>query len=367
MVIEKFMPGKRAIIVVIITCIFIPLIIYCPQLIYILYPKQMHTMPDTVGTGSYDEQLGIATPEEVGIDNIVLFGVDNRTPNDSARTDSIIIATFDKSSKVIKLTSIMRDLYVPIGSTKSMERINTAYTIGGPELTLRTLNKNFGLDLKYYAVIDFTAFQYLVDKLGGIDVEIKAYEVKEINYYIKNANWSNPLFIKGSGFQHLNGQQALSFARIRKVGNGDWERIQRQRLVLKCLVEKVKQTNITKAPELLTTLVSYIHTNISLSKIISLGIAAYRFNNNIESIRIPVDGYCEDQYVNGASVLVPDIGANALFLKRFIYDMKAPTNKDVPTYMQNNFHVDDNSSTWLKPKPNIPNYSTPDIPFIEEE
>ena len=345
--IKKIKNNKKIIITVIIACILIPVIVFCSQIVYLLYFRSTPTIVNDSNTIVDNKQSGLPSPEESGIDNIVLFGVDNRTPTDHGRTDSIIIATIDKNMKVIKLTSIMRDLYVKIGDTKSLGRINGSYATGGPALALKTLNNNFGLNVKYYAVIDFNAFQDLVDELGGIDVEVKDYEVKEINYYIKSVNWSNPIFIKGAGFQHLNGQQTLSFARIRKVGNGDYERTERQRLVLKSLSEKSKQTNIVKFPQLLTTLVSYVQTNVPLSKIFSLGIIAYRFNNNIESIRIPVDGYYEGQNVGGASVLVPDISANALFLKDFIYNLGATTSS--------------------KPKPKIPNYRTPNIPLKDGE
>ncbi|HBM76383.1 MAG TPA: LytR family transcriptional regulator, partial [Clostridiaceae bacterium] len=157
--------SKKNIILIVISCILIPVIAYCSYISYLLFWRKTPTFVSSNNDTTGSEQLGLPTPEESGIDNIVLFGVDSRTPNDYGRTDSIIIATIDKNSKAIKLTSVMRDLYVKIGSTNSMSRINSAYAMGGPELALETLNNNFGLDLKYYALIDFKAFQEVVDKL----------------------------------------------------------------------------------------------------------------------------------------------------------------------------------------------------------
>ena len=359
--------SKKNIILIVISCILIPVIAYCSYISYLLFWRKTPTFVSSNNDTTGSEQLGLPTPEESGIDNIVLFGVDSRTPNDYGRTDSIIIATIDKNSKAIKLTSVMRDLYVKIGSTNSMSRINSAYAMGGPELALETLNNNFGLDLKYYALIDFKAFQEVVDKLGGVDVEVKNYEVNEINKYIAEVNGKNSTFLKKSGFQHLNGQQALSFARIRKVGNGDFERTERQRIVLKALMEKGKQIDIVKATKLIPTLASYVQTNVPASKLLSLGVTAYKFNNGMQSMRIPVEGYYGGQNVNGAAVLVPDIKANAQFVKEFIYNIKIAQVKDVPSYMQNNFHMDDTVKESSKPKPDIPDYSTPGVPLGSEE
>lgn len=357
---------KKLIISIIVACILIPVVAYSARLAYILYFRENPTFVDSNDSTEGDELTDIPDAEKSGIDNIVLFGVDNRTASDHGRTDSIIIATIDKNSKVIKLSSIMRDLYVNIGTTNSMNRVNAAYSLGGPELALKTLNRNFGLDLKYYAIIDFRGFQDLVDQVGGIDVDVKDYEVNEINFYIREVNGKNSTLLKSAGFQNLNGQQALSFARIRKVGNGDYERTERQRIVLNAIAEKAKKVNIAKLPSLMTTLASYVQTNVPMSKILGLGLAAYGFDGRIEQMRIPVDGYFAGQNVNGASVLVPDIKANAQFLKEFIYGVNLYANKDVPAYMENNFHMDDSVAS-AKPKPNIPDYSTPEISLKPEE
>lgn len=364
---KKIKIKKKHIIIAVILCVLAPIIFYCGRLVYLLYLDPTPTFVSSPQEDPSTRPAGIPDPEASGIQNIVLFGVDSRNDSDQGRTDSIIIATIDQSSQVIKLTSVMRDMYVEMGNSHDMNRINAAYSLGGPELALKTLNKNLGLDLKYYAIIDFSGFQELVDDMDGIDVNVKPNEVNEINKYILEVNGKNSTLLQKSGFQHLNGQQALSYARIRHVGDGDYERTERQRTVLTCLFQKAKEVSILKVPDLITTLASYIQTNMPLSKVLDLGLSAYKFGGGIQQMRIPVDGYYEDQNVYGAAVLVPDINANAMFVKEFIYNIKFASNKDMPAYMQNNFHMDDGENVVSKPKPNIPNYNTPQIPPKSED
>lgn len=358
---------RTLIIWAVVLCILAPIIIYGGKLVYTLYFSKTPTFVTSPENDPANRPADIPDPETSGIENIVLFGVDDRTESYHGRTDSIIIATIDKGSKVVKLTSIMRDLYVEMGNSSSMDRINAAYAYGGPELALKTLNKNFGLDLKYYAIIDFRGFQELVDKVGGIDIDVKDYEVQEINKYIREVNGKNSTLLTKAGFQHLNGQQALSYARIRYVGDGDFERTERQRRVLNCLFDEAKQISILQIPDMITTLASYVQTNMPLSKVVNLGLAAYKFDGGMQQMRIPVQGYFEGQLVHGNAVLVPDIKANAMFLKEFIYNVKVADNKDVPSYMQNNFHLDDGTVVSSKPKPNIPDYRTPEVPPKSED
>jgi LCP family protein required for cell wall assembly len=279
--------------------------------------------------------------EEKGITNILLIGVDGRENDKDARTDSIILATVDSNNKRIKLTSFMRDMYVPIPG-HGQNKINSAYFFGGPELLIKTINQAFDLNVQYYMSIDFRAFQDLVDKLGGIDLEVKDYEVDEINYYIKEANWHNPIYIKGPGYQHLNGQQALSYSRIRKVGNNDYERTERQRKVLSLLIEKARKTSFLRLPELFSAIIPYVKTNIPATKLMNLGYTAYKFGNTpVESLRIPADGMFEDMKINGASVLVPDLERNTALLDRFMFSTGGIVANNLPVYMENNFHADD--------------------------
>ncbi|KRQ87976.1 Regulatory protein MsrR [Caloramator mitchellensis] len=277
---------------------------------------------------------------EKGNYNILLIGLDKRTDNDIGRTDSIILANINADTRKIRLISFMRDMYIPIPGY-GLNRINSAYTLGGPELLMETLQKDFNIDVQYYISIDFRAFQDLVDKLGGIDVEIKDYEVNEINKYIKEVNGSKATLLQGPGYQHLNGQQALSYSRIRKVGNSDFERTERQRRVLTILIDKARSVSIFKIPELASTAINYIKTNIPTTKLMNLGYTVYKFGNTpVETIRIPVDGMFDSLMVKGMAVLVPDMEKNVTFLEKFL-SSQGIAFSNLPPYMANNFHADD--------------------------
>ncbi len=136
-----------------------------------------------------DKSLGIDESNkdlfQDGILNIALFGVDSREHDNVGRSDSIIIATIDTKHDKIKLTSLMRDSYVEVdghGKTK----LTHAYAYGGPTLALKTINENFGLDIKDYVTVNFDNLAEIIDDLGGVPINIKPYEVKEVNNYAKN-------------------------------------------------------------------------------------------------------------------------------------------------------------------------------------
>jgi LCP family protein required for cell wall assembly len=308
---------------------------YVNSKIYVPTPKNIFSTEEEKKAADY--------VEEQGITNILLVGLDGRKNDADSRTDSMIVASVDSNNKKVKLISFMRDMYVPIPG-HGQSRINSAYFLGGSELLMKTLNQDFNLSTQYYVSIDFNAFQALVDKLGGIDVEVKEYELKEINYYIKEANWSNPnnIYLKNAGYQHLNGQQALSYCRIRKVGNNDYGRTERQRRVLGLLIDKARKTSVLKLPELITTLLPYIKTDMPTSKLMSLGYTVYKFGGTkVESLRIPGDGMFDSMVIDGADVLVPNIERNVNLLDKFIFSSGSVDETNMPAYMVNNFHSKD--------------------------
>lgn len=257
---------------------------------------------------------------EEDIVNILLVGVDTRGEFEDARTDSMIIATVDPINNKVKLASLMRDMYVEIPG-RGYRKINAAFELGGIELLKKTIKYNFGLSIDKYAAIDFKGFQDLIDIMDGIEVDIKDYEVNETNKYIEEVNGSSSTLLQGPGLQKLNGQQALSYSRIRKVGNNDYERTERQRRVLSLLLAKLKDTKVTSYPKLYSTISPYIRTNIEFNSMLKLVYTVYKMNNYTpESFRIPVDNHFKDTKVSGMSVLIPELKYNAKELFKFIYN-----------------------------------------------
>ncbi|GFR35420.1 LCP family protein [Thermobrachium celere] len=322
--------------------ILIPLVIIISLALGVFYyiNDTIHVPTPKDFFSSEEERQQINFQEEQGFINILLIGIDARAEGEPARTDSIILATIDTNNKTIKLTSFMRDMYVPIPGYKP-HKINTAFFLGGPELLLKTLNQDFQVNVQYYISIDFNAFQDVIDALGGIEVEVKDYEVNEINKYIKEVNGKNSTLLTAPGYQKLNGQQALSYCRIRKVGNGDYERTERQRRVLGLLIDKVRGVSFFKLPELAKAVLPYIKTNIPTTKLMNIAYTAYKFGNTpVETARVPFDNTFEETYVNGMSVLLPDFQKNVVMLEKFLYSSSG-SSSNAPIYMVNDYHSKD--------------------------
>lgn len=239
--------------------------------------------------------------------NIAFFGLDTANPDALSRSDVIMIVSLDSKNEKVKVTSLMRDMYVMIPG-KYETRINAAYAFGGPQLALKTINTDFGLDIKDYVKIEFTGMEKLVDKLGGIKIDVRADEAPEC-------------YVSRPGLQTLNGKQALAYSRIRHVGHADYERTERQRRVLNIIFKKIKSQGLFKIPETIMAVLPYVETSLSSAKILNLALAALKFRTeNIEQYRIPVDGHYRSQKIRGMDVLVPDMEENKKLLHAFIYN-----------------------------------------------
>lgn len=241
-----------------------------------------------------NESLGIDEtklfPDDVL--NIALLGVDQREKDERGRSDSIMIVSIDKKHKKIKLSSLMRDSYVNIeghGKTK----LNHAYAYGGPQLSLKTINQTFGLNVKDYASVNFLDLAHIIDELGGVPVNVKSGEVKLVNEYIDDVSHVTGLpaeHLTKSGEQNLSGVQAVAYSRIRYVGNGDYERTQRQRTVLTGILNKINTIGITEYPGLVRKLLPYVETSLSTSDIIGIGTSVLTSGiNTIETARFPTE------------------------------------------------------------------------------
>lgn len=255
------------------------------------------------------------------VTNIALFGVDRRYKNQSSRSDSIIVVSIDGKNKAVKITSVMRDTYVKIPGRRS-NRINAAYAFGGPLLAIKTMNANFGLDIRDYVSVDFFGLEKVIDRIGGVKASVSPEEAVWLNEYLKELNYlsgNNVNYIK-AGYQLLNGRQVVAYCRIRYAGNADYERTERQRRVLNEVFKKIKAQGLIKLPGILSAFLPYIETSLSNTEIINIAVRAAGYNNDIlEQFRIPADGSFKSQRIRGMAVLVPDIAENKKRLHKFIY------------------------------------------------
>lgn len=218
----------------------------------------------------------------------------------------------------------MRDTYLEIPG-KGMNKLTHAYAYGGPELAIQTINQNFDMNIRDFISVDFYGLEAIIDTLGGIQIDVKDYEVNALNHNIEEINRitdPDSPFIQSAGLQTLNGRQAVAYARIRKVGNGDYQRTERQRAVLEQILNKTMNSGVTQYPKLLNTMLPYVETSLSKAKIVSLGLSSVISGiNEIEQYRIPADGHVYNDTINGVSYVMPNtLEDNVKLLHQFIYE-----------------------------------------------
>ncbi|MCL2007563.1 MAG: LCP family protein [Treponema sp.] len=247
--------------------------------------------------------------------NILFLGDDARLHQNRGRSDTIILISYNRDTKVINLTSFMRDTLVPISLTSTYwNRINTMYAIGGPGRTINLINNLFSLDIQRYAVVRFTGVFALVDALGGLEMYLRADEAIVLNRIF-------PEFDQVSeGVNLLNGRQVLAYSRMRVIDH-DLARTQRQRNVLRSILNKILDTNnIGDILAIATFALGRLQTNVSLDEIIAIGFELFSGSRPIvEELRIPIDGSFLPARYNGANIFVIDFEENIIALHESIY------------------------------------------------
>ena len=243
------------------------------------------------------DDLGISdtfkqTHKGTNVTNIMLFGVDNNDNStaslDEARSDAIKVISLDYSTRKVKITSLERDLvvYLP-GEYQDFGHLNWAYAFGGSKLALQTINYNFDLDIDKYVTVSFGGLELLVDLVGGVDIYVTQAEIDQT--FI-------PLYIDGpEGVYTLNGSQALSYSRIRKI-DSDFARMDRQNAVIQALIVKLKQLNPLQLMDTVTKMLPYVNTNLTANqiKVLMAEIAIFDLDN-IETYKEPA-GELADLY-----------------------------------------------------------------------
>ncbi len=250
------------------------------------------------------------------VTNVLIIGTDGRTADEAARSDTMIIASINNRTNQVSLISLMRDCYVEIPGY-SNNKLNAAYTFGGPELLMDTIEHNFGIAVEDYISLNFISVANIVDSVGGIDIEISDAEAQEINTILQaevneimGDNSLDDLLKKG-GKLHLNGKQALSYARIRYVGNADFERTERQREVIGLVMDKLKSLNPTILPKLSTSVLPDVKTNMSTAELYWLSLKVpFIIGYDRQQLRIPAENTYYGQNMDCGDSLIVDFNAN---------------------------------------------------------
>lgn len=270
--------------------------------------------------------------------NVLLLGSDARTKKESSRTDTMIICSINTNTGEVKLTSMMRDTaidFTNLGQYNGTYRLNAANFFGGPKLVMKTLNERLNLNIQYYAMVDFTTFSIVAEKLGGIEIDVSEAEMEQIN---KNAaqqyslakkagideselEATNVLLEQSGQNVHLNGRQVVAYARIRKL-DSDSQRTERQRKVLVALLGKIRQLNPTQMVEIGTTLFQYVSTNIDMNTAITVATKVLGSDmSEVPQLRLPEkDTYVQDTREGQAMLYDTNWDANAAAIYSFIYE-----------------------------------------------
>ena len=259
--------------------------------------------------------------------NVLLFGAD-KNDGTSQRSDTMIMLSIDNRHKKIKLTSFMRDLWVYIPDY-GYSKLNHAYAYGGPKLAIDTIEQNFGVGIDRYAIVDFASFKAIIDILGGIDIELSDEEIDYINWQCwknKQVQTRHELTDK-AGLVHLNGRQALWYARDRGdidegFSGSDFDRTARQRKLLRTIASDMKSASITQIVNIVNQIGPLITTNLKKTEITTLVANSLTYlSYDMVEYRIPSDGNYEAGWHYGMSTLdVPDWDTERTNLAIFVYE-----------------------------------------------
>ena len=269
--------------------------------------------------GTPDENLSEIAPDNViwsdgnplgltgNVTNILLIGQDAREGESRGRSDSIILCSINRTSGKICMVSFLRDLYVQIPGYQD-NRINAAYAFGGANLLDQTIEQNFGLTIDANIEIDFNGFEAVIDALGGVDITLTD---AEYEYFHQNGQ---TYAVRGEN--HLNGEQALFYARIRHL-DSDFGRTNRQRTVLLSVFNKLRTASLSELMSLADTLLPLMTVDLSNTEMLGYLASFYPLlgRGEVEAFAVPADGMYTSASIRGMSVIVPDFAACRNLLK----------------------------------------------------
>jgi len=271
------------------------------------------------------DRLADAPYKEDGVINVLLIGNDSRENGSDGRSDAMILLSVSDKTKTVHMTSLLRDMYVEIPGHDG-NRLNAAYSYGGPELLLETVEKNLDITVNRYASVNFEAFASLVDAVGGVNLELTNEEVALVNGYLveynqltNRAEGSDYLPADASGMLHLNGPQALAYSRNRYIGS-DFGRTQRQRKVLSAVIENLPRALLSDPAALVDGVLSNLTTNLSSGEVYRLTLQSWKLLG-YETLQssIPLEGTYKNVTIRNMAVLEVDLDANKAYLKSALY------------------------------------------------
>lgn len=245
-----------------------------------------------------------------GVAHILLVGVDAADENGADRSDAMMVLSINREAKRFVLASFMRDIYCAIPN-HGASRLNHAYMWGGIELLCDTLEENFALAPQAYVLVDFSGFADAIDIMGGVDIELTQAEAAYLSARMGRS------FSAGS--VHMDGAAALEYARLREIGNADYDRTARQRGLLAAVFERAAALSLRELTALAQAVFPAVETDVTAAQLLALAAMGDWTEYDFVSFRIPVDGTVTDAVVDGMMVLDIDFTANRRAWRETVY------------------------------------------------
>lgn len=269
----------------------------------------------------------VVLPEDSDINirstyNLLLIGTDAYTENNRGRSDTTVLVQMDTENRTIKMVSFLRDMYVKIPGRGS-NRLNASYNWGGADLLIRTLEENFGVQVDAYVAVNFERLVKVIDALGGVEIQVSEAERVQLNSILKfyNTKIGDPeadQLLEEPGLKLLTGKQALCYSRIRKIDN-DFNRTSRQRTVIEAAFHKAMELDMLQLSALIMQNMDVVVTDLTLAEALDLiPMAIVAKNATFESMTVPVEGGYSSRFVDGMSVLVPNLKKNRAAITEFL-------------------------------------------------
>ncbi len=331
---------KKTVIILIIEIVVLLLLLFA---FYMVFVKWNVTKVGKVDLNE-DEIIsnmntGVAENKEMkGYRNIALFGVDSREGDldKNTRSDTIIIASINQDTGAVKLCSVYRDTFLNLGND-TYTKCNAAYAKGGPQQAINMLNMNLDMDITDFITIGFGGMTDVINELGGVTIDVDESEISHLNNYQSTMAQELKMEYKPvtkTGKQLLNGLQATAYCRIRYTKGDDFMRAQRQREVMKAIMDVAQKADASTLSSIANKVFDETYTSLDINEIIQLlgGIANYSI--------VADDGFPQEQMratgtigKNGSCVVPEDLSKNVVWLHEFLFEDNAYTaTADVQSY-----------------------------------
>jgi LCP family protein required for cell wall assembly len=290
-----------------------------------------------INTEVYSEIEGLTKKEYDQVVNILLLGSDSKDMSEQydGNSDAIMIISINPKFKSIKLISIPRDTAANIAGFENRYKINAAFATGKEQLAVKTINENFGLNIKEYVTVNISSMYDVINEIGGVELEITKEEMNSINHFVDmfyQFSGKPTKKVTSYGKVTLTGEQAAAHVKEREAGYrsgttdyGDFGRTRRQREVLVAMLNKILTKDLGEISRIIDLILEQVTTNINVGKYMGMlpELVANKdaYLNNLTSVMIPKNEYSEEILENGTFLYVTDLEKAKKDFIHYMYEM----------------------------------------------